>query len=34
MGLWRAWFNAVASLRPACARWRTFDWMVVVLMGL
>jgi len=34
MGLWTAWFNAVACLRPACARWRTFAWMVVVLIGL
>jgi len=34
MELWTAWFNAVAGLRPACARWRTFAWMVVVLLGL
>ena len=34
MGLWTAWFTAVAGLRPAGARWRTFAWMVVVLMGL
>ena len=34
MELWTVWFNAVASLRPACARWRTFAWMVVVLLGL
>ena len=34
MGLWTAWFTAVARLRPACARWRTFAWMVVVLLGL
>jgi hypothetical protein len=34
MELWTAWFNAVADLRPACARWRTFAWMVVILLGL
>lgn len=34
MELWTAWFNAVACLRPACARWKTFAWMVVVLIGL
>lgn len=34
MELWTAWFTAVAGLRPACARWRTFAWMVVVLLGL
>ena len=34
MELWTTWFNAVAGLRPACARWRTFAWMVVVLLGL
>jgi len=33
MELWRAWFTAVAGLRPACARWKTFAWMVVVLLG-
>jgi len=33
MELWTAWFAAVATLRPACARWRTFAWMVVVLLG-
>jgi hypothetical protein len=33
MGLWTAWFKAVVGLRPACARWRTFAWMVVVLIG-
>jgi hypothetical protein len=33
MVLWTAWFDAVACLRPACARWRTFAWMVVVLIG-
>ena len=34
MELWTVWFNAVACLRPAGARWRTFAWMVVVLLGL
>jgi hypothetical protein len=28
------WFKAVAHLRPACRRWRTYGWMAVVLMGL
>ena len=34
MRLWRAWFQAVAHLRPACARGRTYAWMVLVLLGL
>jgi hypothetical protein len=34
MRLWRMWFEAVQSLRPACARARTYAWMVVVLIGL
>jgi hypothetical protein len=34
MELWTAWFTAVAGLRPACARWRTFAWLVVVLLGV
>jgi len=34
MGLWIEWFKAVAHLRPACARTRTYLWMVLVLMGL
>lgn len=34
MRLWRAWFAAVAHLRPACARRRTYAWMVLVLLGL
>jgi len=33
MELWTAWFAAVASLRPACVRWKTFAWMVAVLLG-
>jgi hypothetical protein len=34
MELWRVWFEAVAPLRPACARGQTFCWMVLALMGL
>jgi hypothetical protein len=34
MTLWIAWMKAVASLRPACRRSRTFLWMVLTLMGL
>jgi len=34
MVLWIAWFQAVACLRPACSRWRTYCWMVVALMAL
>ena len=34
MRLWMLWFEAVAHLRPACARGRTFGWMVLALMGL
>ena len=34
MRLWREWFGAVAYLRPACTRWRTYAWMVLVLAGL
>ena len=34
MRLWNAWFAAVAHLRPACARRRTYAWMVLVLLGL
>ena len=33
MGLWTEWFKAVAHLRPACTRWRTYAWMVLVLAG-
>src|SRR5450759_5849887 len=28
------WFEAVAQLRPACSRQRTFYWMVLCLIGL
>jgi len=34
MRLWREWFKAVAHLRPACGRGRTYCSMVLVLMGL
>jgi hypothetical protein len=34
MKLWMVWFEAVGHLRPACARGRTFGWMVLALMGL
>lgn len=34
MELWTTWFAVVARLRPACVRWRTFAWMVVVLLGV
>ena len=33
MSLWLHWMNAVQHLRPACARTRTYLWMVLVLMG-
>ncbi len=32
--LWKMWFEAVAQLRPACSRQRTFYWMVLCLIGL
>lgn len=34
MQLWRRWLKCVVELRPACARHRTFLWMVLVLAGL
>ena len=34
MRLWIEWMQAVAHLRPACTRRRTYLWMVLVLMGL
>ena len=34
MRLWMVWFEAVACLRPACTRGRTYCWMVLALMGL
>ncbi len=32
--LWIQWWELVRSLRPACARSRTFLWMVVCLAGM
>jgi len=34
MELWGQWWWCVQALRPACARWRTFVGMVLVLVGL
>lgn len=34
MSLWIPWLQAVQFLRPACTRYRTHLWMVLVLMGL
>ena len=34
MPLWIAWFEAVRALRPAAKRFRTFLWMMLVLVGL
>ena len=34
MPLWIAWFDAVRALRPACKRFHTFLWMILVLVGL
>lgn len=34
MDLWIAWYQTVAALRPACARTRTFLWLVVVLAAM
>src|SRR3990172_228558 len=34
MQLWSQWWWCVQALRPACARWRTFAGMVLVLVGL
>ena len=31
MTLWMDWYRVVATLRPACARTRTFLWLVLVL---
>lgn len=31
MALWKDWYGVVSALRPACARTRTFLWLVVVL---
>lgn len=32
--LWKHWWEMVVRLRGACARTRTFCWMVTVLMGM
>jgi hypothetical protein len=32
--LWRHWWNVVRQLRGACARERTFLWMVLCLAGM
>lgn len=32
--LWKQWWELVLTLRPACARTRTFLWMVVCLAGM
>ena len=34
MILWREWLACVGELRSACARTRTYGWMVLVLVGL
>lgn len=34
MDLWIIWYQTVAALRPACARTRTFLWLVVVLAAM
>jgi hypothetical protein len=34
MTLWIEWFRCIRYLRPACARTRTFLWLVLALLGL
>lgn len=34
MDLWIVWYQTLAALRPACARTRTFLWLVVVLAAM
>jgi hypothetical protein len=34
MQLWIVWYQTVAALRPACARTRTFLWLVLVLAAM
>jgi hypothetical protein len=34
MDLWIVWYRTVAALRPACARTRTFLWLLVVLAAM
>ena len=33
MTLWLVWWNLVLSLRPACARLRTFLYLALCLAG-
>lgn len=33
MRLWKLWWDWASALRPACARTRTFMWMLAVLAG-
>lgn len=33
MEIWTIWWNLIENLRPACRRYRTFVWMVAVLIG-
>ena len=34
MKLWLYWFNVISLLRPAFARYQTFLWFCVCVMGL
>jgi hypothetical protein len=34
MLLWTQWYRAVCALRPACARPRTFLWLILVLAAI
>ena len=34
MPLWIEWFRCIRYLRPACARTRTFLWLVLAMLGL
>ncbi len=34
MKLWKLWFDAVLSLRPACSRMRSFLWFATCLAGM
>ena len=34
MSLWSQWYSVVAPLRPACARDRTFLWLLTALAGI
>jgi len=33
MPLWKLWWEWASALRPACARYQTFMWMLTVLAG-